>query len=135
MKITIAGIGYVGTSMAVLLSTKHKVICYDIDNKKLNLIKKRKSPIEDPEIDNFFKTKKLDLSATNSPKIAFKDSDFTVICTPTNYDPSTNQFNTSSIERVINEVLRNNNNGVPIIIKSTISVIIQKVRKIFSYKI
>ncbi len=135
MKITIAGIGYVGTSMAVLLSTKHKVICYDVDNKKLNLIKKRKSPIEDPEIDKFFKTKKLDLSATNSPKIAFKDSDFIVICTPTNYDPSTNQFNTSSIERVINEVIRNNNNEVPIIIKSTIPVgYTKKVRKIFSYK-
>ncbi len=135
MKITIVGLGYVGTSIAVLLSAKHKVICYDIDKEKLKLINKRKSPIDDPEISNFFKTKNLDLSTTSSPRSAFKDSNFVVICTPTNYDPATNQFNTSSIEEVIKDVIANNSNEVPIVIKSTIPVgYTKKVRKMFSYK-
>ena len=122
MNITIAGLGYVGASIAVLLSTKYKVVCYDIDKKKLNLINKKKSPIDDPEISLFLKSKKLKLSTTSSPKTAFKNSDYVVISTPTNYDPKTNQFNTSSIEKVIREVLKNNNNDVKIVIKSTIPV-------------
>ena len=72
MNITIAGLGYVGASIAVLLSTKYKVVCYDIDKKKLNLINKKKSPIDDPEISLFLKSKKLKLSTTSSPKTAFK---------------------------------------------------------------
>ena len=133
MNITIAGLGYVGASIAVLLSTKYKVVCYDIDKKKLNLINK-KSPIDDPEISLFLKSKKLKLSTTSSPKTAFKNSDYVVISTPTNYDPKTNQFNTSSIEKVIREVLKNNNNDVKIVIKSTIPVgYTNKIRKLFSY--
>lgn len=134
MNITIAGLGYVGASIAVLLSTKYKVVCYDIDKKKLNLINKKKSPIDDPEISLFLKSKKLKLSTTSSPKTAFKNSDYVVISTPTNYDPKTNQFNTSSIEKVIREVLKNNNNDVKIVIKSTIPVgYTNKIRKLFSY--
>ena len=134
MNITIAGLGYVGASIAVLLSTKYKVVCYDIDKKKLNLINKKKSPIDDPEISLFLKSKKLKLSTASSPKTAFKNSDYVVISTPTNYDPKTNQFNTSSIEKVIREVLKNNNNDVKIVIKSTIPVgYTNKIRKLFSY--
>ncbi len=135
MNITIAGLGYVGASIAVLLSTKYKVVCYDIDKKKLNLIDKKKSPIDDPEISSFLKTKKLKLSTTTSSKEAFKNSDYVVISTPTNYDPRTNQFNTSSIENVIEEVLKTNNKDVKIVIKSTIPVgYTNKIRKFFSYE-
>ena len=135
MNITVVGLGYVGTSIAVLLSRKYKVLCYDIDRKKLNLIDKKKSPIEDPEINNFLKNNKLNLSTTSSPKTAFKNSEFIVICTPTNYDPITNQFDTSSIEQVIREVIKNNIKMVPIVIKSTIPVgYTKEIRKLFSYK-
>ena len=135
MTITVAGLGYVGTSIAVLLSIKHKVVCYDIDKKKLNLIDKKKSPIDDPEINDFLAKKKLNLSTTSSSKTAFKKSEFIVICTPTNYDSSTNQFDTSSIERVIERVLKNNVNKATIIIKSTVPIgYTKKIRKIFSYK-
>ena len=134
MKITIAGLGYVGASIAVLLSTKHNVVCYDIDKRRLDLLDKKESPIDDPEISDFLKTRKLHLSTTTSPKTAFKDSDYVVISTPTNYDVKTNQFNTSSIEQVIKEVLKNNNNNVKIVIKSTIPVgYTKKIRKFFSY--
>jgi UDPglucose 6-dehydrogenase len=135
MKITIAGLGYVGTSIAVLLSTKYKVICYDIDQRKLNLINKKKSPIDDPEIKYYLKNKKLNLSTTTSSKTAFKNSNFVIICTPTNYDPETNQFNTSSIEKVIKDVIKNNECDSTIVIKSTVPVgYTKKIKKIFSYK-
>lgn len=134
MKITVAGLGYVGASIAVLLSNKNNVTCYDIDKTKLNLINKRKSPIDDPEIRDFLKNKKLDLNTTSSAKIAFKNCDYVVISTPTNYDTKTNQFNTSSIEKVIKDVLSNNKNNVKIVIKSTIPVgYTKKIRKFFSY--
>ncbi len=135
MNITVAGMGYVGTSIAVLLSTKHNVTCYDIDKKKLDLIDKKKSPIDDPEIINFLKKKKLNLSTTSSPKTAFKKSHYVIISTPTNYDPVTNKFDTSSIELVIKEIKRNNTNNATIIIKSTIPVgFTKKVKKKYSYK-
>ena len=135
MNITIAGLGYVGTSIAVLLSRKHQVLCYDIDKKKLDLINKKKSPVDDPEIKNFLENKQLDLSTTTSSKTAFKNSHFVVICTPTNYDPITNQFDTSSIEKVVKDVIKNNKNIATIIIKSTVPVgYTKKIRKDFSYK-
>ena len=135
MNITIVGLGYVGTSIGILLSTKHKVICYDIDKKKLSLIDKKKSPVKDSDINNYFKNKKLDLSTTNSSKVAFRKSDFVVICTPTNYDFTKNQFDTSSIENTIKKVIQNNPNKATIVIKSTIPVgYTKKIRKTFSYK-
>ncbi len=135
MNITVVGLGYVGTSIAVLLSRKHKVQCYDIDRKKLGLINRKKSPVDDPEINEFLKNKKLNLSTVVSAKKAFKNSNFVVICTPTNYDPINNQFDTSSIEKVIKQVIKNNLNTPAIVIKSTIPVgYTKKIRKIFSYK-
>ena len=135
MNITVVGLGYVGTSIAVLLSRKYKVQCYDIDKKKLGLINRKKSPVDDPEINEFLKNKKLNLSTVVSAKKAFKNSNFVVICTPTNYDPINNQFDTSSIEKVIKQVIKNNLNNAAIVIKSTIPVgYTKKIRKIFSYK-
>ena len=135
MNITIAGLGYVGTSIGILLSTKHKVICYDIDKKKLSLINKKKSPVKDPDINNYLKNKNLDISTTNSPKVAFSKSNFVIICTPTNYDFTINKFDTSSIEMVIKEVIQNNSKDATIVIKSTIPVgYTKKIRKTFSYK-
>lgn len=121
MKITVAGIGYVGLSIATLLSQDNEVIAYDIDNTKINLINKRVSPIEDKDIETFFKTKKLNLQATDNYKLAFKDSDYIIICTPTNYDEKTNEFDTSSIENVIQKILRINSFST-IVIKSTVPV-------------
>ena len=121
MKITVAGIGYVGLSIATLLSQDNEVIAYDIDNTKINLINKRVSPIEDKDIETFFKTKKLNLQATDNYKLAFKDSNYIIICTPTNYDEKTNEFDTSSIENVIQKILRINSFST-IVIKSTVPV-------------
>lgn len=135
MNITIAGLGYVGTSIGILLSKKHRVIFYDIDSKKLDLINKNKSPIDDPDISKILKDKKLKFLATTSPKEAFKNSDFIVICTPTNYDPKTNQFDTSSIEQVLKKIIENNVDSASIIIRSTVPVgYTKEIRKIFSYK-
>ena len=135
MTITVAGLGYVGVSLAVLLSRKHKVTCYDIDKKKLDYIDKRKSPIDDPDVNNFLRIKKLNLSSTSSSKLAFKNSKFVIICTPTNYDPITNQFDTASIKIVISEVLKNNKNKTTIVIKSTVPVgFTKEMRKLFSYQ-
>lgn len=135
MNITIAGLGYVGTSIGILLSTKHRVIFYDIDKKKLDLINKKKSPIDDPDISKFLKEKKLKFTTTTSSKEAFKNSDFIVICTPTNYNPKTNQFDTSSIEQVLKKIFENNISSASIIIRSTVPVgYTKEIRKIFSYK-
>ena len=101
MKITVAGVGYVGLSLATLLSQDNEVIAYDIDSIKIDLINKRVSPIKDKDIENFFKTKKLNLQATNDYKLAFKDSEYIIICTPTNYDEKIKEFDTTSVENVI----------------------------------
>ncbi len=135
MNITVAGLGYVGTSISILLSTKHDVICYDIDKRKLDLINEKISPVDDPEVNNFLKKRKLKLSTATSAKTAFTKCEFVVICTPTNYDAITNQFDTSSIEKVIKETLENNENEPVIVIKSTIPVgYTKKIRKTFSYE-
>ena len=135
MNITIAGLGYVGTSIGILLSTKHRVIFYDIDKKKLDLINKKKSPIDDPDISKFLREKKLKFTTTTSSKEAFKNSDFIVICTPTNYNPKTNQFDTSSIEQVLKKIFENNISSASIIIRSTVPVgYTKEITKIFSYK-
>ena len=121
MKITVAGTGYVGLSNAVLLSQHNDVIAYDILKEKVDLINSKKSPIVDPEIEEYLKTKPLNLIATTDPEVAFKEADYVIISTPTNYDPDTNYFDTSSVESVIEKVLEINPNAV-MVIKSTIPI-------------
>jgi len=121
MNITIVGTGYVGLSISTLLSQKHKIITLDIDESKVELINNRKSPIEDKEIEDFFINKKLNLHATLNQELAYKESDYIVISTPTDYDTENNYFDTSSIESVLNDIKEINPN-VPVIIKSTVPV-------------
>lgn len=132
MKITVAGTGYVGLSVAVLLAQHNEVTAIDIIQEKVDLINQRISPIQDKEIEEFFETKELNLTATTDPDEAYRDADLVVIATPTNYDPDTNYFDTSSVEDVIQLVLDRNPNAV-MLIKSTIPVgYTEKVKKQFN---
>ena len=121
MKIAVAGIGYVGLSLAVLLAQKNNVIALDIIEDKVNKIDKRISPIKDKEIEDFFNTRDLNLKSTIDPKIAYKDAELVIVATPTNYDPEKNYFDTSSVEKTI-ETIMMYNNECPIVIKSTVPV-------------
>ncbi|MFN4262514.1 MAG: nucleotide sugar dehydrogenase [Thioalkalivibrionaceae bacterium] len=121
MKIAVAGTGYVGLSLSVLLAQRHDVVALDIDAAKVDLINDRRSPIVDPDIEHFFAHKPLRLTATTDPRTAYPGTDFVIVATPTDYDTETNTFNTRSVESVIADVLRLAP-GVPIVIKSTIPV-------------
>lgn len=120
-KIAIAGTGYVGLSLAVLLSQKNQVVAVDIVPEKTNLINSRKSPIQDEYIEKYFEEKKLNLVATLDGESAYRDAEFVIIATPTNYDPKKNFFDTSAVEAVIEMVLEVNPSAI-IVIKSTIPV-------------
>lgn len=121
MKIAVAGTGYVGLSMAVLLSQHNTVTAVDIIKEKVDLINAKKSPIVDKEIEEYLAQKQLDLTATTDDESAYKDADFIIISTPTNYDERKNYFDTSTVESVIEKVIAVNPNAV-MIIKSTVPV-------------
>lgn len=121
LKIAVAGTGYVGLSMATLLAQHHQVTAVDVIPEKVNMINKRKSPIQDEYIENYLAEKSLKLTATLDGATAYRDADFVVIAAPTNYDPIKNYFDTSYVEEVIDLVLEVNPNAV-MVIKSTIPV-------------
>ena len=132
IKIAVAGTGYVGLSIATLLSQHHQVTAVDVVPEKVELINNRKSPIQDDYIEKYLAEKELNLKATTNGEEAYKDADFVVIATPTNYDPLKNYFDTSHVEEVIELVMRVNPEAI-MIIKSTIPVgYTENVRKKFN---
>lgn len=134
MKIAVAGTGYVGLSNAILLAQHNEVYAVDIVQEKVDLINSKKSPIIDKEIEEYLATKKLNLTATTDANLAYKDADFIIISTPTNYDPEKNYFDTSSVEAVV-ELVKKSGSNATIIVKSTVPVgYTEKLRAESGYK-
>lgn len=134
MKIAVAGAGYVGLSVSVLLSQQNEVKIIDILPEKIKMINDRISPIKDKEIEDFFKSKKLNLEATLDEEYAYKNADFVVVSTPTNYDSNKNYFDTTSVDSVIKKIIKINPNTV-IVIKSTVPVgFCESIKQKYSYK-
>lgn len=132
LKIAIAGTGYVGLSIATLLSQHHKVTAVDLIQEKVELINNRKSPIQDEYIEKYLAEEELDLTATLDAEKAYRDADFVIVATPTNYDSSTQHFDTSAVEDVIKLVLKYNSKAI-IVIKSTVPVgYTKKIREKFA---
>lgn len=121
MKIAVAGLGYVGLSNAVLLAQHNTVVAVDIDQSRVDMVNARQSPIVDPDIADFLQSHDLDLTATTDSAAAFADADYIIVATPTNYDSDTNYFDTSSVETVVAQALKQNSSA-HIVIKSTIPV-------------
>lgn len=122
MKIAVAGCGYVGLSLSTLLSQKYEVVALDIDEKRVDKINKRKCPIKDKMIEEYFKEKDLNLKATIDAHEAINNADFVIISTPTNYDDKTNYFDTSAVEDIIVKTIEFGNQDTTIVVKSTIPV-------------
>lgn len=121
MNITIAGIGYVGLSNAILLAQHHRVVAVDIQPERVAAVRQGRSPVADPEMEQYLAEKTLDLTATTDGEAAYRTADYVIIATPTNYDSQQNHFDTSSVEAVIRQVISANPQAV-IVIKSTVPV-------------
>jgi UDPglucose 6-dehydrogenase len=121
IKFAVAGLGYVGLSNAILLAQNHSVIAIDIDATRVEMVRDRRTPIVDDEVTDYLATKDLDLTTTTDPQTAYENAEYVIIATPTNYDPSTNRFDTSSVEAVLSAVQKINPDAT-IIIKSTVPV-------------
>lgn len=121
MKIAVAGLGYVGVSNAALLSQNHQIVAVDIDQSRVDSVNRYQSPIVDRELEEYLQLRPQNLKATTDPQVAYADAEFVIVATPTDYDPTTNFFNTGSVEQVISTVVSINPEA-HIVIKSTIPV-------------
>ena len=121
MKIAVAGLGYVGMSLSVMLAQRHEVSAYDISEERVMLVNEKKSPIADDEIERYLREKELQLTATNNPETAFAGADYIIVATPTDYDPKLNYFDTSSVEAVLKQVQQIAPESVAVV-KSTVPV-------------
>ena len=134
MKVTVVGLGYVGLSLALLLSQKNEVIALDIDKQKVDMINKKVSPIDDKKISEYLKLKSENLTVTTDEKIAFKESRFVIIATPTDYNTKNNSFDVSSVESSIKKIIDISLNKPVIVIKSTIPLgFTNQIRNITQY--